>query len=193
MVKSVRRSGRLLPAGLSAVVLVLVAACGTQHATSSSPVSGPSSPLSEPTAKPSVNHCPQVPGVVAQTPCVSVGAEQNQQANQTFNSRIPLSAAVAAEAAPLTRRIQESLEKLTSVQRTDGSDVRSALLAGGMQSTDLVVLGGPSTANVAFGGYEQLDTRQAVCAWGTVSVKAVEVDSAGITREGGCLPTAGGH
>jgi hypothetical protein len=175
------------------VALSLVAACGTQHATSSSPLAGPSSPLVEPSAKPSVPHCPEVPGVVDPSPCVSVGAEQNQQANQTFNSRIPLSAAVAAEAAPLTRRIQETLEKLSAAQRTDEADVRSALLAGGMQSTDLVVLAGPPGAT--FGGYEQIGTRQPVCAWGTVSVKvkAVEVDSGGITREGGCLPSAGGH
>ena len=57
-------------------------------------------------------------GVVDPSPCVSVGAEQNQQANQTFNSRVPLSAADAAEAAPVIRRIQESLGKLTVAQRT---------------------------------------------------------------------------
>ena len=156
---SVRRSGRLLLTGVSAAALALVAACGTQHGTSSLPLSGPSSSpagpsASEPTAKPSVPECPEVPGVVAATPCVSVGAEQNQQANQTFNSRIPLPAAVAAEAAPVIRRIQESLEKLTTAQRMNESDIRSALLAGGMQSTDLVLLdNSPSSTPAAFGGY----------------------------------------
>ena len=91
---SVRRSDRLLVAAASAVVLVLVAGCGTQHATSSYPATGPS-----PSAKPSFPECPQVPGVVDPSPCASVGAEQNQQANQTFNSRIPLPGPVAAEAA----------------------------------------------------------------------------------------------
>jgi hypothetical protein len=52
---------------------------------------------------------------------------------------------------------------------------------------------GPPYNSVAFGGYELLSTRPAVCAWGTVSVKAVEVDFGGITREGACLPSAGGH
>jgi hypothetical protein len=187
-----RRSGGLLLTGVSAVALVLVAGCGTLHATTSSPRDGPSSPP-EPTAKPSVPECPEVPGVVAATPCVSVGAEQNQQANQTFNSRIPLSASVAAKAAPLTRRIQESLEKLTPDQRLQVSAVRSALLSGGMQSTDLVLLKGSASTSVAFGGYEQFVASEDVCAWGTVSVKAVELDTGGITREGGCLPTAGGH
>ena len=127
------------------------------------------------------------------SPCISVGAEQNQQANQLFNSRIPLPGPVAAKAAPLTRRIRESLDRLTSVQRLRVSAVRSALLAGGLLSTDLVVFGGPPNTSVAFGGYELLSTRPPVCAWGTVSVKAVEVDSGGITREGACLPSAGGH
>jgi hypothetical protein len=132
--------------------------------------------------------------VVATSPCVSVGAEQNQQANQTFNSRIPLSAAVAAKAAPLIRRIGESLEKLTAAQRSHAADVQSALLAGGMQSADLVVLdGGSPFRSATFGGYVLLNTRPPVCAWGTISVKAVVVDSGGITREGGCLPSAGGH
>ena len=181
------------------MALALVAACGTQHGTSSSPLSGPSSSptgasATEPTAKPSVPECPEVPGVVAGSPCVSVGAEQNQQANQTFNSRIPLPAAVAAEAAPLIRRIQESLERLSAAQRLHESDIQSALIAGGMQSTDLVVLdNSPSTTPAAFGGYVLLNTRPPVCAWGTVGVKAVVVDSGGITREGGCLPSAGGH
>jgi hypothetical protein len=118
---------------------------------------------------------------------------QEQQANQSFNSRIPLSASVAAQAAPVTQRIRESLERLTPAQRLQSSTVRSALLAGGLLSTDLVILFGPPYNSVAFGGYELLSTRPAVCAWGTVSVKTVEVDSGGITREGGCLPSAGGH
>ena len=185
---SVRRSDRLLVAVASAVVLVLVAGCGTQHATPSYPATGPS--LS---AKPSFPECPQVPGVVDPSPCASVGAEQNQQANQTFNSRIPLPGPVAAEAAPVTGRIRESLERLTSRQRLQVSAVQSALLAGGMLSTDLWVFKGAAADSVAFGGYERLTTPTGVCAWGSVSVKAVDLESGGITREGGCLPTAGGH
>ena len=42
-----------------------------------------------------------------------------------------------------------------------------------------------------------VNTRSAVCAWGTLTVRAIAkpivVDSGGITREGGCLPSAGGH
>ena len=80
----------------------------------------------------------------------------------------------------------------------DESDIQSALLAGGMQSTDLVLLdNSPSTTPAAFGGYVLLNTRPPVCAWGTLSVRAIAkpivVDSGGITREGGCLPSAGGH
>jgi hypothetical protein len=119
--------------------------------------------------------------------------QQYQQANQSFNARIPLPGPVAAEARPLTRRIRESLERLTPAQRVRAAAVRSALLAGGVFSTDLAVLDGPPYNSVAFGGYELLSTRPPVCAWGTVSRKAVEVDSGGITREGGCLPSAGGH
>jgi hypothetical protein len=99
-----------------------------------------------------------------------------------------------ADAAPLIRRIQESLEKLSAAQRLREADIQSALIAGGMQSTDLVVLdNSPSATPAAFGGYVLLNTRPPVCAWGTVGVKAVVVDSGGITREGGCLPSAGGH
>jgi hypothetical protein len=185
----VRRSDRLLVAGASAVVLVLVA-CGTQHATSSHPLAGPSS---SPSAKPSFPECPRVPGVVDPSPCASVGAEQNQQANQTFNSRIPLPAPVAAEAATMTGRIRESLERLSPAQRLQVSAVQSALLAGGMLSTDLWVFKGAASDSVGFGGYELGSTRPAVCAWGTVSVKTIDLESGGITREGGCLPSAGGH
>jgi hypothetical protein len=119
--------------------------------------------------------------------------QQYQQANQSFNARIPLPGLVAAKAQPVTQRIQESLERLTPAQRLQASAIRSALLAGGLLSTDLVVLDGPPHNSVAFGGYELLSTRPPVCAWGTVSVKAVEVDFGGITREGGCLPSPGGH
>jgi hypothetical protein len=62
-----------------------------------------------------------------------------------------------------------------------------------MQSTDLVVLDGPPHNSIAFGGYELLHTRPPACAWGTVSATGVEVDSGGITREGACLESAGGH
>ncbi len=126
-------------------------------------------------------------------PCISAGVQQYQQANQAFNARIPLPGPVAAKAEPVTQRIRESLERLTPAHRLQASAVRSALLAGGMFSTDLVVIDGPPYNSVGFGGYEILSTRPPVCAWGTVSVKAVEVDSGGITREGGCLPSAGGH
>ena len=131
--------------------------------------------------------------MVDPSPCASVGAEQNQQANQTFNSRIPLPGPVAAEAAPVTARIRESLERLTAHQRLQVSAVQSALLAGGLLSTDLWVFKGAAADSVAFGGYERVSTRTAVCAWGSVSVKTIDLETGGITREGGCLPTAGGH
>jgi hypothetical protein len=175
-------------AAASAVVLVLVAGCGAQHATSWYPATGPS-----PSAKPSFPECPQVPGVVDPSPCASVDAEQNQQANQTFNSRIPLPAPVAAEAATMTGRIRESLERLGPAQRLQVSAVQSALLARGMLSTDLWVFKGAASDSVGFGGYELGSTRPPVCAWGTVSVKTIDLESGGITREGGCLPSAGGH
>ena len=131
--------------------------------------------------------------MVDPSPCASVGAEQNQQANQTFNSRIPLPGPVAAEAASVTARIRASLERLTARQRLQVSAVESALLAGGMQSTDLWVFKGSAANGVGFGGFELISGPSAVCAWGTTSVKAIELDSGGITREGGCLPSAGGH
>lgn len=143
--------------------------------------------------KPTLGICPQVAGVSAPTSCASVSTEQEQQSNQTFNSRIPLSASVAAQAAPMTHRIQESLERLTPAQRLSVAAVRAALLAAGTQSTDLVVFTGPPYTAVAFGGYELLDTTPPVCVWGTVSVKSVDVNSGGIIREGGCLESAGGH
>jgi hypothetical protein len=117
----VLRSDRRLLAGVSAAVLVLVAACGTQHGTSSNPVTGPT-----PTPKPSVPHCPQV-------------------------------------------------------------------LAGGLLSTDLWVFKGAAADGVAFSGYERVSTRTPVCAWGSVSVKTIDLETGGITREGGCVPSAGGH
>ena len=55
------------------------------------------------------------------------------------------------------------------------------------------MLAGPPYNSVTFGGYEILNTSPPVCAWGTVTAKGVEVDSGGITREGACLPSAGGH
>ena len=93
----------------------------------------------------------------------------------------------------MTGRIRESLERLSPAQRLQVSAVQSALLAGGMLSTDLWVFKGAASHGVGFGGYELVSTRPAVCAWGTVGVKAVDLESGGITREGGCLPTAGGH
>ena len=90
--------------------------------------------------------------MVDPSPCASVGAEQNQQANQTFNSRIPLPGPVAAEAAPVTARIRESLERLTAHQRLQVSAVQSALLAGGMQSTDLWVFKGAAATGSGSAG-----------------------------------------
>jgi hypothetical protein len=182
----VYRRNRLWLAGLSALILLLVAGCGTQRAPASQPVAGQ-------TGQPPEGLCPQAAADVTASPCISAGVQQYQQANQSFNARIPLPGPVAAKAEPVTQRIRESLERLTPAQRLQASAVRSALLAGGLLSTDLVVLAGSPHNGVAFGGYEIVSTRTAVCAWGTVSVKAVEVDSGGITREGGCLPSAGGH
>jgi hypothetical protein len=182
----VRRRSKLWLAGVFAGSLLVLAACGTQHAPSSPPVTESSRQALE-------GFCPQADAAVTASPCVSVGVQEYQRANQLFNDRIPLPGPVAAEAAPLTQRIRESLDQLTPAQRLQASTVRSALLTGGLLSTDLVVLDGPPHDSVAFGGYELLSTRPPVCAWGTVSVKAVEVDSGGITREGGCLPTVGGH
>src|SRR5450756_205565 len=188
---AVRRFDGVLLAGLPVMILLLAAACGTQHASSSAPVT--SSSVTAESPKPTENYCPQVPGVAAPSGCVSAGAEQNQQANQTFNSRIPLPASVAAQAALVTRRIRESLERLAPAQRLRVSAVRSALLAGGLHPAELGGFGGAPTSSVAFGGYELLSTSPPVCAWGSVSVKSIEVDSGGITREGGCLESAGGH
>jgi hypothetical protein len=173
-------------------VLVLLAACGAQHGTasSSSALVGPASSAS---AKPSVPECPEVTGVVDPSPCISVGAEQKQQANQTFNSRIPLPGPVAAEAATLTAQIRQSLDRLTPAQRLQVSEVRSALLKGGMLSTDLWVFHGAASSGAGFGGYIILSSNPPACAWGTVSAKTVELDFGGITRERGCLPSAGGH
>ena len=95
-----------------------------------------------------------------------------------------------------TQRIRDSLERLTRAQRLQVSAVRSALLAGGLLSTDLVVSIGwtqaPPHNGVTFGGYDSSASTQQ-SAPGTVTVKAIEVDSGGITREGACLPGAGGH
>ena len=67
------------------------------------------------------------------------------------------------------------------------------MLAGGVLSTDLWVFKGAASDSVGFGGYELGSTRPPVCAWGTVSMKAIDLESGGITREGGCLPSGGGH
>jgi hypothetical protein len=180
-----RGRSKLWLAGVFAGSLLVLAACGTQRAPSSPPVTEP-----RPTLE---GLCPEAAAPVTPSPCVSVGVQDYQRANQLFNERIPVPGPVAAEAAPLTQRIRQSLDQLTPAQRLQASAVRSALLTGGLLSTDLVVLDGPPYDAVAFGGYELLDTRPPVCVWGTVSAKAVEVDSGGITREGACLPTVGGH
>lgn len=185
----VRWGNKLLSAGVCAVI-VLIAACGTQRAPSSVPAGAESK-------QPLPAICPQAAPAADASPCVSAGVQQNQQANQSFNDRLPLSAAVAAKAGPVTQRIRDALGRLTAAQRLQVSAVRSALLEGGLLSTDLVISSGwtqaPPHNGVAFGGYERLSVRAAVCAWGTVTVKAIEVDSGGITREGACLPSAGGH
>jgi hypothetical protein len=93
----------------------------------------------------------------------------------------------------VTRRIRESLDRHTPAQRLRVPAVRSALLAGGLHPDELVILGGAPTSSVAFVGYELLSSSPPVCGWGSVRVKSVEVDSGGITREGGCLESAGGH
>lgn len=189
---------KLRPAGVCAVV-VLIAACGTQRAPSAAPAAGQSSvPAAAESKQPLPGICPQAAAPPAgASPCVSVGVQQNQQANQSFNDRVPLSAAEVAAAGPVTQRIRDLLERLTPAQRLQVSAVRSALLAGGMLGTDLVLSSGytqaPPHVGVAFGGYERLSARMAVCAWGTVTVKSVDVETGGITREGACLPTAGGH
>lgn len=193
----VHSRNKLLSAGVWAVI-VLIAACGTQRAPSSVPAGGRSSvPAGEESKQPLPGICPQAVPAAAASPCVSTGVQQNQQANQSFNDRVPLSAAGAAEAGPVTQRIRDSLARLTPAQRLQVTAVRDALLAGGLLNTDLVVSSGwtqaPPHNGVAFGGYELLSVHPAVCAWGTVTVKAIEVDSGGITREGACLPSAGGH
>jgi hypothetical protein len=168
-------------------VLLLAAACGTQTAPSAgSATAAPSKQFGE-------GPCPQAAPAPGATSCVTNGTVQNQQDNQSFNDRQPLTATGIAEAAPVTRRIRQSLERLSPAERLQVSAVRSALLTSGIYRVDLVVFGGAASAGVAFGGYIVLNTRPPACAWGLVSVKAVDVESGGITREGACLPSAGGH
>jgi hypothetical protein len=168
-------------------VLLLTAACGTQTALSAAPATAAQS------KQPGEGPCPEAAPAPGATSCVTNGTVQNQQANQSFNDRQPLTAAAIAKAAPITRRIRQSLERLSPAERLQVSAVRSALLKSGLHPVDLVVFGGAPSASVAFGGYEVLSTRPPACAWGTVSIKAVDVESGGITREGACLPSAGGH
>jgi hypothetical protein len=91
------------------------------------------------------------------------------------------------------RRVREALERLTPAQRLRAAAVQSALLAAGLWREGLVVLAGPPYTSVVFGGYEPFNTRPAVCVWGTLTPKSVTVDVGGNTREGACLPGAGGH
>lgn len=133
--------------------------------------------------QPGEGPCPQAAPAPGATSCVTNGTVQNQQDNQSFNDRQPLTAAAIAQAAPITRRIRQSLEQLPPAERLQVYAVRSALLKSGTYSAELVVFGGTPSTNVAFGGYEVLDISPPACAWGTVSVTAVDVESGGITRE----------
>ena len=166
------------------LMVLLVAACGTQGGSFASPdLSG----------HVSVPVCPQADPVQAVTPCVSVGVQQEQQANQGFNARLTLPPWLAARAKPATQRVRETLDRLTPHQRLRTSAVQAALLRAGLVSEGLAVLAGPPWQSVTFGGYEPFNTRPAVCVWGTLTAKTVSVSAGGNTREGACLPTAGGH
>jgi hypothetical protein len=179
-------STKVWPAAAAAVMVLLLTGCGTQPAPESPSASQSSGHASE-------GLCPQAVAPAAASPCVSAGVQQYQQSNQGFNARLPVPGWLAARARPETRRVREALERLTPAQRLRAAAVQSALLAAGLWREGLVVLAGPPYTSVVFGGYEPFNTRPAVCVWGILTPKSVTVDVGGNTREGACLPGAGGH
>jgi hypothetical protein len=182
------RQGSLLLAGCGIILIALLPGCAIRNA----PAASASASAATANSKALPPLCPQAAANVAPpTPCVSAGVQQYQQSNQMFNERETLPGWLAAEAAPVTARIRQSLQRLGPAQRLQVAAVKSALLAAGMWSSDLVV--DPGQDGVLFGGYEPFNTRPAVCAYGDVTPKTVVLDIGGNTLEGACLPSPGGH
>ncbi len=171
--------GRLLLAGCGISLIALLPGCAVPGTTTASASATASSKVAPPPL------CPEAAAnVTPPNPCVSVGVQQYQQSNEMFNERKSLPASVAAEAAPVTTRIRQALQRLDPSQRLQVTAVRSALLAAGMWNSGLVVNLGRDT--VLFGGYEPLNTRPAVCAYGDVTPKTVVLNIGGNTLEGAC-------
>jgi len=169
-------------AGCAVAVLALVSACGSRHADTGASTSQ--------THKALPPICPQAAAAVPASQCVSVGVEQYQQSNEMYNVRVPMPSRLAAEAQPQTQRIRHALETLTRAQRQNPSAVLAALRGAGMLSSGLVAYG-PWDHQVTFGGYEPLNTKPAVCAFGTVTPTAVVVHIGGNTWEGACYTSGG--
>ena len=130
---------------------------------------------------------------MAASPCVSAGILQYQQSNQDFNTRLVVPAWRADQARPITRRVRTALQRIPPRQRLRAAAVEKTLLAAGLLRAGLDVVAGPPWTSVTFGGYEPFTTGPPVCVWGSLTAAAVTLTSGGITREGACLPTAGGH
>jgi len=169
-------------AGCVVAVLTLLSACGSLHAGT-----GASTPETHKALPPI---CPQAAVAVPASPCVSVGVEQDQQSNEMYNVRVPMPSWLAAEAQPETQRIRHALERLTPAQRQNPAAVLAALRGAGMPSSGLVAEG-PWEHQVTFGGYEPLNTKPAVCAFGKVTPTAVVVHVGGNTWEGACYTSGG--
>jgi len=165
-------------------LLALVSGCGTMHVGASAS----STPETQKALPPPI--CPQAAADVSAPPCVSVGVQQYQQSNEMYNVRKPLPSSLAAEAQPETQRVRRALERLTPAQRQNPSAVIAALRGVGMLSSGLVAYG-PYEHGVTFGGYEPLNAKQAVCAFGHVTPTAVVVNIGGNTWEGACYTSGG--
>ena len=170
-------------AGCAVAVLALVSACGSLHANTTTASTAQ-------THRPLPPICPQAVAAVPASPCVSVGVEQNQRSNEMYNVRAPMPAWLAAKAQPQTQRIRLALERLTRAQRQSPSAVLAALRGAGMLTSGLVAYG-PYDHEVTFGGYEPVNTKPAVCAFGDVAPSAVVVKIGGNTWEGACYTSGG--
>lgn len=168
-------------------LFVLVSGCGALPQVSA----GSAAALATATRSAPVGACAQSPTVAPSPDCEQSLIQLYQQTNQSFNARQTLPASVVKQAQPITARIRQALQALTPTQRGQQGTVRSTLIAAGVRSDDLIV--DSDAGEVAFYGYESLNTRPAVCADGDVMANSVVVTMESVTNDGSCAPSPGGH
>ncbi|MEU9130865.1 precorrin-3B C(17)-methyltransferase [Kitasatospora sp. NPDC048540] len=184
--------GGVRPAAAGALLLVLVAGCGStvtdQRAgtrTGGADRSAIPSPRATGGGAP-VAFCPAPEAGPAPSPCISYSEEQRYADNHAYKQEMPLSESARADNQPRVQALQAALTKLAGGPLDEDGLRRATAEATGTE---------PATVHVELWrdrSYAQVVVEAGSgCLKGTINEGRVTAETTGFIADGGCVPAVG--